>query len=204
MGGVSRLRVLYFLFSCTLTSLFLIFLLLFPPSGRASEFGNREAISGNGRPSESSEAGSGGSANQRMDVKAFIKYVLIADCKLHVLESAYIILQLTFTYKSLCADIYIFSYSFSSPLRAAELDDVLLQAMWRRPRGCLRELMSNARTKAAAGGYKKSVADVIEEDLLAVLEPAMNKSSTDAANNKRRGVSLGAAFGKFLSLMAFG
>ena len=86
---------------------------------------------------------------------------------------------------------------FSSPLRAAELDDVLLQAMWRRPRGCLRELMSNARTKAAAGGYKKSVADVIEEDLLAVLEPAMNKSSTDAANSKRRGVSLGAAFGKF-------
>jgi hypothetical protein len=44
--------------------------------------------------------------------------------------------------------------------RAAEMDDVLLQAMWRRPRGCLRELMQNARTKAAAGGYQKSVAEV--------------------------------------------
>jgi hypothetical protein len=40
------------------------------------------------------------------------------------------------------------------------MDDVLLQAMWRRPRGCLRELMQNARTKAAAGGYQKSVAEV--------------------------------------------
>lgn len=47
--------------------------------------------------------------------------------------------------------------------RAAELDDVLLQAMWRRPRGCLRELMQNARTKAAVGGYKKSVAAVREQ-----------------------------------------
>lgn len=80
--------------------------------------------------------------------------------------------------------------------RAAELDDVLLQAMWRRPRGCLRELMSNARTKAAAGGYKKSVAEVIEEDLLAVLEPAMNQQKAGADGAKRgRNISLGAAFG---------
>jgi hypothetical protein len=50
--------------------------------------------------------------------------------------------------------------SRDAPYRAAEMDDVLLQAMWRRPRGCLRELMQNARTKAAAGGYQKSVAEV--------------------------------------------
>lgn len=83
-------------------------------------------------------------------------------------------------------------------LRAAELDDVLLQAMWRRPRGCLRELMSSARTKAAAGGYKKSVAEVIEEELLAVLEPAMHPQKAGGAETARRGrgVSLGAAFGK--------
>lgn len=74
---------------------------------------------------------------------------------------------------------------------------MLLQAMWRRPRGQLRQLMSSARTKAAAGGYQKSVADVIEEDLLAVLEPAMHRQSVDQANARRnRGVSLGAAFGK--------
>lgn len=74
---------------------------------------------------------------------------------------------------------------------------MLLQAMWRRPRGQLRQLMSSARTKAAAGGYAKSVADVIEEDLLAVLEPAMHRQSVDQANSRRnRGVSLGAAFGE--------
>lgn len=123
--------------------------------GRPSEFGGREAISAkdSGRPSESAE-GAGGNANQRMDVKAFIK--------------------------------------------AAELDDVLLQAMWRRPRGQIRQLMSSARTKAAAGGYAKSVADVIEEDLLAVLEPAMHRGSVDASASRRmRGVSLGAAFGEY-------
>ncbi len=82
-------------------------------------------------------------------------------------------------------------------IKAAELDDVLLQAMWRRPRGQIRQLMSSARTKAAAGGYAKSVADVIEEDLLAVLEPAMHRGSVDAAASRRnRGVSLGAAFGE--------
>ena len=84
--------------------------------------------------------------------------------------------------------------------RAAELDDVLLQAIWRRPRGCLRELMQNARTKAAAGGYKKSVAEVIEEELLAVLEPAMNssKGSADTPGGRRnRNVSgIGAALGE--------
>jgi len=85
-------------------------------------------------------------------------------------------------------------------IKAAELDDVLLQAIWRRPRGCLRELMQNARTKAAAGGYKKSVAEVIEEELLAVLEPAMNssKGSADTPGGRRnRNVSgIGAALGR--------
>jgi hypothetical protein len=74
--------------------------------------------------------------------------------------------------------------------------------MWRRPRGCLRELMQNARTKAAASGYAKSVAQVIEEDLLAVLEPAMNGppgkggGPGDAGGARRsRNISLGASFG---------
>lgn len=109
------------------------------------------------------------------------------------------------------------------------MDDVLLQAMWRRPRGCLRELMTNARTKAAASGYKKSVAEVgaipayccclrpalkslysaptaqvIEEDLLAVLEPAMHPKAPgdNPARRSVRGVSLGvgAAIGEPVSI----
>ena len=68
--------------------------------------------------------------------------------------------------------------------------------MWRRPRGCLRELMLNARTKAAACGYSKSVADVIEEDLLAVLEPAMNRAAAGESAKRGRNISLGAAFGE--------
>jgi hypothetical protein len=84
---------------------------------------------------------------------------------------------------------------------------VLLQAMWRRPRGCLRDLMQKARTKAAASGYKKSVAEIIEEDLLAVLEPAMQPKGAggDAAARRGRNISLGvSALGEWLVLLLYG
>lgn len=135
-------------------------------------------------PRGSESEGSNSSSNQRMDVKMFIKYALTLPVPLRSPPH-----------------VYVMYFLYCETYRAAEMDDVLLQAMWRRPRGCLRALMQNARTKAAAGGYRKSVAEVIEEDLLAVLEPAMHKGAAgaDGTPGSRRGrnISLGAAFGEF-------
>eukprot|EP00600_Ochromonadales_sp_CCMP1393_P010926 CAMPEP_0174996974 /NCGR_PEP_ID=MMETSP0005-20121125/696_1 /TAXON_ID=420556 /ORGANISM="Ochromonas sp., Strain CCMP1393" /LENGTH=1057 /DNA_ID=CAMNT_0016251449 /DNA_START=95 /DNA_END=3269 /DNA_ORIENTATION=- len=80
-------------------------------------------------------------------------------------------------------------------VRAAEIDDVLLQAIWRRPRSALRDLMQNARTKAEASGNTQSVAEIIEEDLLAVLEPAMQRSS-EGGRRQPRGSNSSLGFGR--------
>mmetsp|Transcript_32843 Transcript_32843/g.73131 ORF Transcript_32843/g.73131 Transcript_32843/m.73131 type:complete len:142 (-) Transcript_32843:187-612(-) len=84
-------------------------------------------------------------------------------------------------------------------IRAAEIDDVLLQAIWRRPRGCLRELLSQARMKAQAKGCTLSVAQVIEQDLMAVLEPAIK-----SAEGTRRKSHNSASFGRNAMSAALG